>query len=214
MRVKVCLFFILVFICTIFAHVASATEQVSQISALQRFREAPKLYVPNFVLIGKHATFKVLTKAGANVELTMDYGYREKSQKHTTKANDVGIATFEVPIVNNPDFVGKSVEVAAYVWENENEQNKIKAILQNESGTASSYNRVYIADDEAAKGVLFTPWKVLNQVIMNADYDERSGYNPVSDQMYDETTPIYVRNMRDAQDNVREIPTNFNHSNR
>ena len=213
MNIRISLFFIFIFLGISLNSTVLANETVSQINTLQRFREVPKLYAPNFVLVAQNATFKVLSKPNSNVELILDYGYSTKTQKYNAQTNEVGIATFEVPIIDNHDFVGKSIAIEAYVWQDES-ANKIKAVLQNEAGTASSYNRVYIADDESAKGVLFTPWKVLNQVIMNADYDERSGFDPVNDRLYDDTTPIYVRNMRDAQDNVREIPTDFNHSNR
>ena len=215
MRVRICLFFILLLLmCSAISTKSFAADGVSQISTLQRFREVPKLYAPNFVLIGKKATFKVYTRPNINAQLVLDYGAGEKKQTYTALVNDVGIATFYVLIIDNSDFVGKSVAVDAYVWEGDNIEQKTKAVLQNESGTAASYSRVYIADDESAKGVLFTPWKALNQVIMNVDYDERSGYDPINDQIYDDTTPVYVRNMRDAQDNVREIPTDFNHSDR
>ena len=214
MRVRVCLLFILLMACGLFTSHCFAQQSISQIDALQRFRETPKLYAPNFVLIGKIAVFKIHTKPDYNAQLILDYGYNEKHQMYDALANDVGVVTFEVPIIDNRDFIGKSIDVSAYVWQGDNSHQKVKAVLQNESGTAASHNRIYIADDDSAKGVLFTPCKVLNQVIMNVDYDERSGYNPFNDQIYDDTTPIYVRNMRDAQDNVREIPTNFSNTDR
>ncbi len=182
----------------------------SQLDELQNYRSNAKLYAPNFVLIGENAVFKVYSKPNEKVKLTLNYGSNISQQTFEQNTNKMGIATFSVPILDNEELVGKSVQVDAFI---QDKANKIrKAILQNESGSASSYNRIYIADKNAAKGFLFTPWKCLNQFIMNVNYEERSGYDPINDQIYDETTPIYVRNMRDAQDNVREIPTNTNYT--
>ena len=50
-------------------------------------------------------------------------------------------------------------------------------------------------------------------MIMSTQYDERSGFNPADGQMYYDKTPVYIRNMRDAQENVRTLPTNTDSSN-
>ena len=187
-------------------------SQTSQLGELKRYRNVAKLYAPNFVLIGEASTFKVYTEPNTEVTFKIDYGYLEEIHSETKISNEQGIATFEVTVPVNEELVGKSAEVEASVLDKET-NTKTKAVLQNESGTAHSYNRIYIADNKSADGVMFTPWKVLNQFIMNTDYDERSGYNPMTDQIYDDTTPVYVRNMRDAQENVREVPRNINNSN-
>jgi len=187
-------------------------EVNSQLTDLQNYRSIPKLYAQNFVLIGEDAIFKVHAKPNKKVKLVLNYGSAIDSQIFEQTTNDQGVTSFTVPIYNNEDLVGKSVEVEAFVYNSAN--NIQKAVLQNESGSASSFNRIYIADKNSAKGFLFTPWQTLNKLILNYSYDERSGYNPLNDQIYDENTPIYVKNMRNAQDNVREIPTNSNYSNR
>ena len=184
---------------------------ISQISKLQKVRSLPKMYVPNFVLLGDDAIFKVVAKPKTLVRLTVDYGANIPVQKLERETNENGIVAFHVKIIQDESFVGKSVEVEAVVIESENE---IRAVIQNENGTIKNTNRIYIADNESDKGVLFAPWQALNTLRMNYEYDERSGYDPLSEQVYTNNTPVYIRNMRDAQDNVREIPTNSGNSNR
>lgn len=214
---KRCLFstFLLLSLCVYCSQNAMAEitlSQTSQLGELQSYRSIAKLYAPNFILIGEASDFKVFTKPNTEVTFKIDYGYQEEPYEETLISNEQGIATFKVTVPTNKELVGKSAEVEATVLDKVTNK-KIKAVLQNELGTAHSYNRVYIADNKSADGVMFTPWKVLNQFIMNTDYDERSGYNPVTDQIYDDTTPVYVRNMRDAQENVREVPRDINNSN-
>ncbi len=203
---------LLLFAYAINAEAEIVESGISQIGELQRFRNQAKLYAPNFVLVGEPAEFRVFAAPNSDVTLTLDYGYGFERQVVEQKANELGVVTFKVQIINDKELIGKSFGVEATVFDPITQVKK-KAILQNKTGTASAYGRIYIADNDSAKGVLFTPWKSLNQFIMNTSYDERSNYDPINDQIYDDTTPIYVRNMRDAQENVREVPRNINNSN-
>lgn len=184
--------------------------RVSQLSKLQKIRSMPKLYVPNFVLINEDAIFKVVTRPNLKIKLVVDYGANIPIQEFQKETNETGIVAFNVHILKDDSLIGKSVAVDAFVIENDEQ---IKAVIQNENGTIRNSNRIYITDNEADKGFLFAPWQTLNTLIMNYGYDENSGYNPAEEQIYTNNTPIYIRNMRDAQDNVREIPTNPNYSN-
>ena len=117
-----------------------------------------------------------------------------------------------VKILNEEDLVGKSVAVDAFILSPEGKITG-QAVMQTENGATSSSNRVYITDKDSAKGVFFSPWQSLNSMIMSTQYDERSGFNPADGQMYYDKTPVYIRNMRDAQENVRTLPTNTDSSN-
>ena len=174
----------------------------SNIVKLQNYRNRAKLYAPNFVLRGKDASFRVFAGANEKIKLVVDYGSYIEKQTYETKANENGVAIFTIHVLDDEDLVGKSVGLDAYIMD---ERGHVigQAVMQTENGTPSSSNRVYIADKDSEKGVLFTPWQSLNTVIMNYNYDERSGYNPATDRMYYDKTPAYIKNMRDAQDNVR-----------
>lgn len=174
----------------------------SNISRLQNYRSRAKLYAPNFVLRGNEASFRVFAGANETIKLVVDYGSYIEKQSYEVKANENGVAIFTVQILDDEDLIGKSIGLDAFVLDDRN--NIVgKAVMQTENGTPSNSNRVYIADKNSEKGVLFTPWQSLNTVIMNYNYDERSGYNPSTDRMYNDKTPAYIKNMRDAQDNVR-----------
>ncbi len=207
----VCAFIIFLCISSVAKAANVSFDANSQITNLQNFRSTPKLYAQNFVLIGENAVFKVFAKPNVQVKLVLNYGAGFDSQRFEQTTNAQGVAAFTVPIHDDNDLVGKSVEVEAFVYSQPGVVQK--AVLQNESGSATSFNRIYIADKNSAKGVFFSPWQSLNKLMLNYSYDERSGFDPVNDKIYDDNTPIYVRNMRDAQDNVREIPANPNNSN-
>lgn len=210
MRIFICLLCSL--IC--FAGAVFAQDNAnSQLSTLQNVRNYPKLYAPNFVLIGNKATFKVVAVPRSKVKLILDYGSTIPRQTLEADTNEKGIAVFNTMIIDNEELVGKSVALEALVVKKYRAGEYIKAVLINEKGAPATSNRIYIADKDSAKGVMLTPWKSLNNFIMSVDYDEESGFNPFTDYKYDDTTPVYIRNMRDAQENVREIPTNTNNSN-
>lgn len=177
-------------------------QRDSGIVKLQNYRNRAKLYAPNFVLRGKDASFRVFAGANEKIKLVVDYGSYIENQTYEAIANENGVAIFTVKIIDDEDLVGKSVGLDAYILDDRN--NVVgTAVMQTENGAPSASNRVYIADKDSEKGFLFTPWQSLNTVIMNYNYDERSGYNPVTDRMYNDKTPAYIKNMRDAQDNVR-----------
>ena len=201
MKVRFFLVLILLFLCGS-CLAEDVTMQTSDIAKLQNYRNRAKLYVPNFVQISKDATFKVFSQKNQLVRIVVDYGSYIDKETYEEYTNENGVAVFTVKILNDEDLVGKSVGIDAYIFDNKN--NVIgKAVMQTENGTPSASNRVYIADKDSGKGVLFTPWQSLNTVIMNYNYDERSGFNPSTDRMYYDKTPAYIKNMRDAQDNVR-----------
>jgi len=210
MRVLICLIFSLV---CFMSSVSAMDKSSSQLSALQNVRNYPKLYAPNFVLIGNKATFKVISFPRSKVKLILDYGSTIPRQILEADTNEKGIAVFNTLILDNEELVGKSVALEALIVNKHKPDTYTKAILINEKGTPANSNRIYIADKDSAKGVMVTPWKSLNNFIMTVDYDEESGFNPFTDFKYDDTTPVYIRNMRDAQENVREIPTHTNNSN-
>lgn len=193
---------ILIFVCSCAIAADSFGVKNSDIIRLQQYRSRAKLYVPNFVQISKEATFKVFADKNQKVRIVVDYGSYIDKEIYESEANENGVAVFTVKILNDEDLVGKSVAVDAYILDPRG--NVLgKAVMQTENGTPSASNRVYIADKDSSKGVLFTPWQSLNTFIMNYNYDERSGYNPSTDRMYYDKTPAYIKNMRDAQDNVR-----------
>ncbi|MCR4881277.1 MAG: hypothetical protein K6A44_04920 [bacterium] len=202
MRVRFLLVLMFLFICNYSLAEDYAMQNSHNITRLQQYRSKAKLYVPNFVLIGKEASFRVFTGANEKVKVVMDYGSYIDKQVYEATANENGVAVFTAKILDDEDLVGKSVAIDAYILD---ERNNIigQAVMQTENGTPSASNRVYIADKDSSKGVLFTPWQSLNTVIMNYNYDERSGYDPSTDRMYYDKTPAYIKNMRDAQDNVR-----------
>lgn len=202
MRVRFILLLLILSICSCTFAEDYPIQNNSNIERLQQYRNNAKLYVPNFVLIGQDASFRVFTGAFENVKVIMDYGSHIDKQTYEATANENGVAIFTVKIIDDEDLVGKSVAIDAYILDKRN--NIIgHAVMQTENGTPSASNRVYIADKDSAKGVLFTPWQSLNTVIMNYNYDERSGFDPSTDRMYYDKTPAYIKNMRDAQDNVR-----------
>ena len=109
------LYTILLIFC--FVNVASATDiyldSVSTFKTIRHKNVQPKLYVPHFVLIGENATFKVFTSPFKIVTLTVDYGYSMDKIVLEKEANDKGVAVFTVQIINNQDFIGKSIGVDA-----------------------------------------------------------------------------------------------------
>jgi len=189
-------------------------EASSQLQALQQYRHFAKLYAPNFVLIGNNATFKVVTNANAKVKLILDYGATIPKTTLEETANDKGVAVFNTTIIDDKTLVGKSVAIDAYVVCYNSPWQYMKATLQNEHGEEASSNRIYIADKDSAKGVIVSPWQSLNTFIMSTDQSENSNFDPVTGLKYNSNTPVYIKNMRDAQDNVRELPTNFSNTNR
>ena len=211
MRIKY--FLILIFTLFLVASNNFAYAENIQISELQRSRSSAKIYVPNFVVRGSEAKFKVFTKPNYHVKLVIDYASYIDKKILESDANENGVAVFTVKILDDEELVGKSVAIDAFVCTKEGDDFQ-KAVMQTELGEPSASNRIEIADKDTEKGFYFSPMQAINQVRMNYDYDDDSGYNPVSQQMYYDSTPVYVRNMRDAQENVRAIPTNNSNSNR
>lgn len=204
MKIRVYSFLIvLMFMCCtqVNAEVAR-TNSNSQINQLQQYRTKAKLYAPNFVQLGTEASFRVFTVPNANVQVVLDYGSYIEKEHCNVVANENGVAIAKVNILDDEDLVGKSVAVDAFILD-ENKKVLSQAVMQTEKGTPAPSNRIYIVEKNSGKGVLFTPWQTLNTVIMNNSYDERSGYDPARDQIYYDETPAYIKNMRDAQDNVR-----------
>jgi len=201
-----------------FVGVANATgislDNISAHQVTQNQNTQPKLYAPHFVLIGEAATFKVFTNPNKTVKLTIDYGYSTDKIVIDKKANDKGVAVFTVQITDDKNFAGKSIGVDAYIIDETNPALTQKAAMLNDKGGITNSNRVDIVDNDSAKGFRISPSQYLNEFLMNVNYDEKSGFDPFTDRIYDNKTPTYVKNMRDAQENVREIPANFSNSNR
>ena len=185
------------------------------IGELQAQRSRARLFLPNFVIIGENATFKIVTKPFYNIELRLEYDDLSE-ETYTSKASDMGLGVFNISIPNNKNYVGQSVLVEAYVWHEGEEKNKSKALPQdnNKIGHSTLFDRVYITDNDNAKGILVSPSKILNEYIMNNNIGEDSNnYNPYNNP-YSKDTPIYVKNMRDARDNVRQVRQTINNSGR
>ena len=210
MRIKFSLIFILLLFCCTFSQISFAENP--QITALQKVRSSAKLYVPNFVVVGKDTTFKVFTKPNYHVKLVVDYSSNIEKTVLEQDANINGVVVFKIKILDDENLVGKSIGVNAYCSSSQGTDFQT-AIMQTENGENAQTNRIEIIDKDTEKGVYFSPIQSLNHVMMNYDFSERSGYNP-NNQIYYDNTPVYVRNMRDAQENVRTIPANFNSSNR
>ena len=202
MRVRFYLVLFLIFCCSCSVFAEEFYYQNSNINRLQQYRNKAKLYAPNFVMIGKEASFKVFSGPNEKVKLIVDYGSYIEKQTYEENTNENGVAVFTIKIIDDEDLVGKSVAIDAHITDRYNKYLG-QAVMQTENGTSSNSNRIYITDKDSAKGVYFTPWQSLNTVLTNTDYDERSGFDPVNDRMYYDKTPAYVKNMRDAQDNVR-----------
>ena len=212
---KILLFFFVLVLtffigCNVFAQPVELGT--TKIEKLQQYRSRAKLYAPNFVLVDSDASFRVFSSPNEQIKLVLDYGSYIKKQEYSAKTNENGVAIISVKILNEEDLVGKSVAVDAYTLSPDGRING-QAVMQTENGTASSSNRVYITDKDSAKGFMFSPWQSLNSVIMSTQYDDRSGYNPYDSPMYYDKTPVYIKNMRDAQDNVRTLPQNTDNSN-
>ncbi len=208
------IFIIFVFLC--FSQIVFADEEMPKsLGELQTLRSRARLFLPNFVIIGEKATFKIVTKPFYNVELNLDYDNLE-SEIYTTKANDMGLAIFEINIIDDKNLVGKSVLTEAYVWDDNNELNKSKAIPQdnNKIGNSTLFDRVYITDKDTAKGFLVSPSQMLNQYLLNNNLGRNADNYNVYNNPYSDDTPAYVRNMRDARDNVRQVRQTINNSNR
>ncbi len=211
-------FSLLLFLTTLicFSQVIYANEDAPKsIEELQAQRSRARLFLPNFVVIGENATFKIVTKPFYNIELRLEYD-NFSEEIYTSKANDMGLGVFDINIVDDKNLVEKSVLVEAFVWEDGNEVNKTKALPQdnNKIGQSTLFDRVYITDKDSAKGVVVSPSQILNQYIINNNIGGNSdNYNPYSNP-YSEDTPVYVKNMRDARDNVRQVRQTINNSNR
>lgn len=211
-----------IFLCFIFVailcfnSIAFADEDAPKsIGELQALRSRARLFLPNFVIIGENATFKIVTKPFYNVELRLEYDDLSE-EIYTSKASDMGLGVFDINIPDNKSLVGKSVLVEAYVWQDGDESNKSKALPQdnNKIGQPTLFDRVYITDKDSAKGVVVSPSQMLNQYIMNNNIGGNSdNFNPYNNP-YSDDTPAYVRNMRDARDNVRQVRQTINNSNR
>ncbi len=210
-----------VFIC-FFINLASAVElsdglvtqfekQNEQIRKLQQNREAAKLYAPNFVVIGAEAEFRVQAKPNDKIKFTLNYGSTIPKQYFEQVANDKGIAIFNPTILDDERLVGKSVDVQAIVVSDYCTEYQV-AILQTENGTPAPSSRVYITDKDSEKGVIFGQWNPLTPFMTRNNTSEQSVYDVMNNQLYPKETPKYVRNMREAQDNVREFPENINYS--
>lgn len=213
MRVRFCFILLMFLLYCGNAYADDISMPNSQVEILQKYRSSAKLYTQNFVLIGNQATFRVFTTPNTPVKLVLDYGSFTENQTYEEESNANGVAIFSVKILDNEDLIGKSVGVDAFILDKTTKKVVQKAMMQTETGTPSQSNRVYIVSKDSDKGFYFSPIQGMNSVMMNMDYDEHSGYNPALNQMYSDTTPVFIRNMRDAQDNVRQIPTNNNSTN-
>ena len=207
-------FMLIAFLCFNSVVFADA-EAPKSIGELQALRSRARLFLPNFVILGENATFKIVTKPFYNVELRLEYDDLSE-EIYTSKASDMGLGVFGISIPDNKSYVGKSVLVEAYVWRDGDETNKSKALPQdnNKIGQSTLFDRVYITDKDSARGVVVSPSQMLNQYIMNNNIGGNSdNYNPYNNP-YSDDTPAYVRNMRDARDNVRQVRQTINNSGR
>ena len=134
MRVRFLLILIVVFVCNITFAQDYYIQNNSNIVKLQQYRSRAKLYVPNFVLIGQEASFRVFAGANEKIKIIMDYGSYIDKQIYETTTNENGVAIFTAKILDDEDLVGKSVGIDAYILDSRN--NIVgQAVMQTENGT-------------------------------------------------------------------------------
>ncbi|MDD3594535.1 MAG: hypothetical protein PHX18_07905 [Candidatus Gastranaerophilales bacterium] len=206
MRVR---FFVYILMLLLFVQNHLMAEEINFIPAaaglskLTVLRSAPMLYRPNKLFTGQDAVFKVKAAPDSFVVLVLDYEFEPQSVAYESKTNAAGLCTFRIPMNVAKEYVGRTVKVEAMVWKNEDKSDIVKAQPLDSTGNTAASARIVISDG-GAKGVVFSPSRGLNEYIINSDYDEDSNFDLSKNKIYNDSTPAYVKNMRDAQDNVKQ----------